>query len=47
MCDDATIMHLVLQGTSWNEIETIGIKLERKVVQYNQRLETIECYGVP
>jgi len=30
MCDDATIMHLVLQGTSWNEIETIGIKLERK-----------------
>ena len=44
---DATIMHLVLQGTSWNEIETIGIKLERKVVPCNQHLETTECCGVP
>ena len=47
MCNDTTIMHLVLQGTFWNEIETIGIKLERKVVQCYQRLETTECYGVP
>ena len=32
----------VLRGTSWNEMETTGIKLERPVVQCSQRLEITE-----